>query len=418
MLTLFNSLPILFFLLTFTVENIFGFSLTNIRGMSLNNFSIYMLLIALPINSFFTKKLINHNNLNIFLALITFYLFLSIPIKHLIDELNTEGVLQDILAIKQWIEPWLLFFVFCNIINNKKIMRITITGCLIVLVISIMTMLLNVFNIVTIGAVRTLHEGRAAGLAEPNQYAAALVLFLPLILTFLIINKTLFVRTVSGFLCLITIIALLCTGSRGGFIALGFSTLTYIYFLWKEGIIKKRNILVLCIIFSLGFSFSFAVLPENFQKSLKQRLNPSFAEDVAGYTSGRTTIWISGVQLFLDSPIYGHGIHTFKPLLIDRFYMHNVSHNDYLMYLVEFGIIGLLFFVMIYIQIFRHTLVCIHNTENNFHKFFYISYVCGLVGYVVCLFGVNLYNPIRIIFWIYTAVVYRYVFIQNRLESK
>jgi O-antigen ligase len=346
-----------------------------------------------------------------------FFILISIPIKHLIDEIHTEGLLPDILAIKQWIEPWLLFFIFCNIINNNKILRSTITGLLIIMAVSIITMLLDVFNIATIGAIRTTHEGRAAGLAEPNQYAAVLVLFLPLMLSFLIIYKSLFLKTVSGFFCFITLIALICTGSRGGFIALGFSTLAYVYFLWQQGIIKKRNIFVLCIIFSLGITFSFAVIPENFQKSLQNRLNPNFAEDVADYTSGRTKIWISGVQLFLDSPIYGHGIHTFKPLLIDRFYMHNESHNDYLMYLVEFGIIGLLVFVIIYIQIFRYMLLCINNSENTFHRLFYISYTCGLVGYVVCLFGVNLYNPIRIILWIYTAVVYRYVFFQNKFKK-
>jgi O-antigen ligase len=369
------------------------------------------------INSFFTKKLIHQNNLNIFLALMIFYLFLSIPIKYLIDEIYTQGVLHDILAIKQRIEPWLLFFIFCHIINNDKIHRKTIAGLLIVFVISIIVMLLDVFNIATIGAIHVPHKGRAAGLAEPNQYAAVLVLFLPLMISYLIIAKTLFLKMVSGFLCFIILIALICTGSRGGFIALGFSTLAYACFLWQQGIIKKRNIFILCLLFSLALSFSFAVVPEIFQKSLQTRLNPNIAEGVADYTSGRTTILISGIQLFLDSPIYGHGLHTFRPLLYDRFNMYLVSHNDYLAYLVELGIIGFFFYMMIYIQIFRHMLVCIRNTENAFHKLIYISYTCGLVGFVVCLFGVNLYNQILIMFWIYTAVIYRYVLNKENLKK-
>ena len=76
-------------------------------------------------------------------------LFISIPIKFLLDEIPRKSVLKDILAIKQFCEPWIVFFIFSNILNDNRTTKRVVSGLLLMLGLSILLLLLAIFNSTT-----------------------------------------------------------------------------------------------------------------------------------------------------------------------------------------------------------------------------------------------------------------------------
>jgi O-antigen ligase len=133
-------------------------------------------------------------------------------------------------------------------------------------------------------------------------------------------------------------------------------------------------------------------------------INPYRTEDksyIEIYTSGRVSRWAEAFELFLQSPIWGHGNYTINEVL------KIVPHNDYLNILAKYGLIGFSFYIMIYLAIFKKFCFYLKNTHEDDSKMIYIGYLSGFIGYMVCMFGVGLSVP-RYIFWIYTAVMLKY----------
>ena len=127
-------------------------------------------------------------------------------------------------------------------------------------------------------------------------------------------------------------------------------------------------------------------------------------------------LWKNAWQIFLEKPILGHGPDTFLPLNIKRFGIEAVTHNEYLNYMVSFGIVGLAIFIMILIRIFGHVWRHFKTTSDSWRKILYASYIAGLIGYSFSMLAVNLYEP-RFLFWIYTATIYKYTELDTIRES-
>ena len=86
---------------------------------------------------------------------------------------------------------------------------------------------------------------------------------------------------------------------------------------------------------------------------------------------------------------------------------YGAPHNEYLRYLAEHGLIGFIVFFLIFFKIFQNIWQSLETTTNPWGKQLYISYIAGLCGYMVGMFATNA-GPSLVIFWIYTAVIYKY----------
>ena len=84
-----------------------------------------------------------------------------------------------------------------------------------------------------------------------------------------------------------------------------------------------------------------------------------------------------------------------------------VAHNQYLNHLVEFGIIGFVLFILIFLKVLQRVWHYQRKTPDLWEKKLYISYVAGLIGYTVSMQFGNM-GTSRYIFWFYTAVFLRY----------
>ena len=189
---------IYFLLFAFWAEHTLGFKLTQVPGLSLFNLAIYFLLIAWAYSIVFKKKLLEWNSANTYVIILIFIVILSIPYKILLDEVPKISLKREIIALKDWVDPFIIFFIIFNIIDNEKMCKRALLGLVILLFVTAISSPLISLGIINVVKTYDFYQGRAAGFSEPNQYAAYLVLFIPLIFTFMIFHKSYVFRMLSG----------------------------------------------------------------------------------------------------------------------------------------------------------------------------------------------------------------------------
>ena len=161
---------------------------------------------------------------------------------------------------------------------------------------------------------------------------------------------------------------------------------------------------------------AFVLSPSSVKIVVSERFDSSETEDLNKFTSGRIGLLQNGWKLFVDSPLIGHGRNSFMILSQLRGYpVYGAPHNAYLKYLAEHGLIGLIVFLLIFFKIFQNIWQSLETTTDPLGKQLYISYIAGFCGFVVGMFATNM-GPAMYLFWIYTAVIYKYV--QLDMEKK
>jgi len=203
-------------------------------------------------------------------------------------------------------------------------------------------------------------------LGHPNHLAAYLLTVLPFILyRFLNGNKRgdrLFsiVTILAGILCLIL------TFARGGWIGIVFSFFLYAY------IIDKKFFLILLLIL-IGF-------PLISTNTLISKIESFTSPDSYGQ---RVFAWQASVDMIKDKPIFGHGLHTFYRLY-PEYKGPNASellshaHNIFLDIWVECGTAGILFFILIIVNIIYRVLKTERRVLKQSPMIFYLC-SCGAI---------------------------------------
>lgn len=391
------------FIVSFWLENVLGVKLSGTTGLSLKNIAFYMLFIAWAVKATIRRRIVNKSKISKYLLFLLCVVILSIPVKHLLGEIPGISLYKDLIHLKGWLDPVLLYLILFNTVEDENSSKYVLMALLAFYAASVITSLAVSTGVLTIGKVDIFQE-RTAGFAEPNQFAAFLVLFLPLLFSGSIAGSRM-IKCASYVGIFLSFIALVVTGSRGGFISLFFAGCVYFLLMVRHRIISLSKCIVIffvCIPVISATAYIFA--PANVKHAVVERFNPSNSSDVYEYTSGRTVLWRNGFLLFLDSPIYGHGINTFIPLMKKRFVIWGNSHNDYLLYLVQYGVVGFGIFIMVLLSVFFESLRIVKTTASYNNKIIAMSYLAGFAGFCLAMFSVNIIQPLYL-FWAYTAVV-------------
>jgi O-antigen ligase len=325
---------------------------------------------------------------------------------------------RQIVFFKNYINPWIYFILLVHIFQSKKECQNAILGIMILVFLTSATGLVDQFTSIDLGTKTQgllYEEGRSSGFGEANQYAAFLVLLLPAVVSCTIFKKQLVQKTLYAFIFLVGFIGLIATVSRGGYIGFFIATVAFFIMSIRHNLIKvTRTFLLLILIVPIVGTFTYIALPSATKVAFrykviekaesKKYVNPWSRNErskIDRYTSGRIGKWTDSFELFLQSPVWGHGNYTIKKVL-------RISpHNEYLKILIKYGIIGFILFIMIYVTIFRQICMKIRNAPSDFSKMIYIGFISGFIGYMVCMFGVGFTQP-RYIFWIMTAAVIKY----------
>ena len=408
--------------ITFYIDEVLGSAgVTFIRGLSLFNLNIYLLLFfwALPVMQG-RRKILQENNLNIPIILWICVMILAIFVKVLRLEIPQVSTIMEIVYFKNGLDPVLLFFLLYNIIDDEKTCNRALLGLCLLFFALILTQLSATFGLTDYAARSMEKFGRAGGFGAAGEYAITLVLFFPFVLSgVFLFKKGLLVKVGCIVLAFLFLISLINTGSRNGAVAFFCCMLFYIMLLKREKIISTLSILFLSLMM-VGVSIAaFMVSPPSVQVMVTERFDYTTSKDVNTYSSGRSELWKNGWELFLESPLWGHGRHTFEKLSeLRRFRVHGAAHNEYLKYLVETGIIGLIVFLLIFYKIFQNVWRALEAaTVQSWKKQLYLSYITGFCGFMVGIFATNS-DPSQYIFWIYTGIIYKYVQLDVREEER
>ena len=411
--------------LHFELEKLFGLSM----GMSLKNISMYLLLLSSIFAIKSQKSFLFKNNINKYMILFSFVILISMLAEIIFySELSEFKILKkQIIYFKNFINPWIFFILLSIIIKSKDTCKNALLGIVILVFLTAMTGIIEQNTTLNLGAQKHIiaYEGRYFAFGEANQYASFLVLMLPLVLSYTLFNrknnkKFIFITIfISGF------IGLISTVSRGGYI--GFLIASFAFILLSVnyrmiGLFKVSIILIVLI--PILAVLTIITVSSDVKKTIKYKVidkaknesnyNPWEKEHRSAlqiYSSGRTRRWMKALQLFTESPIWGKGNYTVKEVLDFD------PHNDYLNISIKYGIIGLLLYLMIYINILRTLLKKLKISNDEEQKFFLIGYLSGFIGYMVCMFGIQLIQP-RYIFWIYTAIIIKYIYLESKQKDK
>jgi len=173
--------------------------------------------------------------------------------------------------------------------------------------------------------------------ADPNEYTILLVLLVPIIMYRMFKSNNIIFKSISALSLVLILSISFQTASKSGFLSylIAFSLSTY--FLSKR---KITTIMLVLVIGPLLFFLISNLLPDllNFS-SVLTRFTSSVVSGKGDLTSGRTELWMSGLDGFMQNPFFGNGggIKT----SIDFNYLNvgddNVFHSTFIQLLFHFG---------------------------------------------------------------------------------
>jgi O-antigen ligase len=212
-------------------------------------------------------------------------------------------------------------------------------------------------------------------------------------------------------------IALLFTGSRGGFL----SFLGVLGFLAAPRILEKKDeshtletgggkskILLIAGVLALILVIFGAVIMLGGDQSLFRSIGLANPDDVS---SGRAYFWSIALKIFLDYPILGAGLDAFG-VAFTRYdtesgaYRVEEAHNDYLQILADAGILGFICVAAFVYLFFKKAASTIETAENDFRKSAARGALAGCFGILIhSFFDFPLRTPSNAFFFLVLVTI-------------
>lgn len=396
-----------FLLFSFWSAKVLDLKISGLKGISLFNASLYIAMILYCFVLIRRKQFFARCVIYKYLLTMLFVGIISIPIKILSSNFEHIRISQEIILFKNWSEGILLFLIFYNLFESKKLCKRTIWALIILFIFSNVTMLLDTYGVIKIGKITQDRLGESSGFGNPNDFAAYMLLFFPFLFSKLFIKSNKIVKSLVIICLIISILAFIMTGSRGGFIAFIIGVSIYLAFI-KKYILKFKlvSLMKYAIFIFILLLIPILLLPNKFFNNMAENINPSGVQNIEDYSHGREKFWIGGIKIFLGSPIYGYGLNTFPSLLKKTEGITATAHNKYLLYLVQFGLIGLIVYLLLQIALFIQAYRPIRSSDDKYYNLIFINYLSGLSSFSVAIFfvdGDNTQTP----FWLLSAAVCR-----------
>jgi probable O-glycosylation ligase (exosortase A-associated) len=190
-----------------------------------------------------------------------------------------------------------------------------------------------------------------------NEIGLAMVMTIPLMRYLQLQMRRQWARLAFTAAILLTIVAVLGTQSRGGFIGL---TVMGMFLVWKSPH-RVRLLIPLVIAAPLAFSF----MPESWHERMASIEN--YEEDSSA--QGRINAWGFAIDLASDRPLVGGGFETFQKRW---FYVYAANpdsvadaHSIYFEVLGEHGYPGLALFLILFFFVWRSTSWIITQTKKD-----------------------------------------------------
>jgi O-antigen ligase len=386
------------FALLFIAETL-GIELMLVRGLSAKNIVLYLFLFGVMLNAILdtNPKKIDLVEVHLpFVALIAYSLiawvfFTYANILELSYEIKSPELNEFTSLI--WIKSFLIdryafllaFFYGVVTIDDsrwvmKRIIWLIIAG-------NVLTVI-DAFNIPDLGIIHQRDDSRVSGpLGEANQYAAFSLVFLPSMAILAMISRGA-ARVGYTFGTLATVTVIILTTSRGAIVGLTVGLLAGLFFMRHN--IRAALMTKVIAGFTVAVAVAVAVASIGFSDLLTERfVNQTVASDLRTVTSGRSENWAGLVEILLAEPItllfgYGWGM--------SRRLNYGSTHNTYLEYIFDLGIIGLLMLFCLLWGIIRVTRRAIDRTMGDVQAELG-AFLIGFLSLCVAIFFLNLFTP-------------------------
>ncbi|MBI9043226.1 MAG: O-antigen ligase family protein [Anaerolineaceae bacterium] len=201
------------------------------------------------------------------------------------------------------------------------------------------------------------HEYRIMGtFGDPNAYAQIMVAIVPLAIIRFFDERKFILKALAGFIIVISVMTVVLTFSRGGFISL--VMVLGLCLLWWRPPFFVYILIVLAVIVVLPF------LPAEYTDRIATLLDylPGAGNDLTAEYSfrGRISEYMTGILMFLDHPIIGVGKEHYpleyqnysRQLGIDPRSEMRSPHSLFIEVLAEQGILGFGVFLLLLFSIF------------------------------------------------------------------
>ncbi len=280
-----------------------------------------------------------------------------------------------------------LYFNFVECINSKKRLKIFLTT----LLISCLLICTNGFYQYFVGhgfIHGHIFEGRvASSLRQANDFAAYLVVMIPILLSLLVVGlfkqKQTDVQSLPdpflSHFCklkiltfIIFVLATVCLGltySRGAWIGFFLSLTVF-------GVTNRKVFLPFVLVTVIFFSVFYPRLAE---KRIPINDKKSFAEQ-----NNRLGYWKRASNIIRDYPVFGSGLNTYS-LVSQRYTVGwgGYPHNSYLQLTSETGFIGISIFLWMLIVLFRCSFRSLKKIKVPSQKILLLGCLTGLLGFLI-----------------------------------
>lgn len=246
----------------------------------------------------------------------------------------------------------------------------------------------------------------SGGLSDPNAMAVDSLVALSFAV-FLLKNIKMKMRFLNFFKFLLVAIpayALVMSFSRGGMLALIVMAIVFLKRRYK--LIK----IISCCVFGLLILYILYqfIIPNDFREILNMRFNFEEAKETGG--SNRVGIWTAYLERWMYYFITGTGFGDCSSVLQQHSFGVNVSlnyvtHNQYLLYFVEQGLLGIILYL-------NYIIRGIKEIEKTSKEMLFLA--LPFIGYGIATFFVNLSGGRTV--WIIFAFM-NLVYVYNKKES-
>ncbi len=301
------------------------------------------------------------------------------------------NVLTGTLFVLKFIEYFLIYFM---VVNNLRERRQFERFLLALLATAAISSLIGIFQISSGGRVSAPFEG---SVGEPNTFGGYLVLMLAVVVALYFTSESLQRKYILAPLAVLIFIPLLFTLSRASYLAL-------IPLAGGLLVFSQRRLLIASL-----FALSLALAPFLLPKAVADRVLYTFTQPIQSGQAeiGRVRLDTSTSArlrsfkqvVFVDwpkHPAFGYGVTGYRFL-----------DSQYLRVLVETGLVGLLAFLWLQINLFRRARDVLRTTQDPLYKGVALGFLVGFIALIVHSIGTNTFILVRIMepFWFLAGMV-------------
>jgi O-antigen ligase len=396
-------ITLLCFFVVLASEDVLGFRFSVATGLSAKNLFLYFIVAWISVEAFVDREgggffRRRHICLPLHFAFVALIILATVSLVFvaLLLKYPGWGARSAVISLKtELVDHYLMLFVFLAGVSTVDGATRMLKAIVLISAIVSAICLIDMFKIVDLGIMTPREDGRLQGpLGDANDYGGFMAFLIPMAMALFFVT--------SGSKKLIWLLAvflfalvLLYSTSRGGLVGLiGGVILTSMlarrYINWRAAIAATMTF------FTIGIVAIAILVPIESDLLYSRFIESTQSTYIHNISSARTEIWADGLAEMAAVPIslfLGFGWDTW--MLKNDF----ASHNEYLQWYFELGLLGLFLFISVLFYIPFKVVSSLRSARDNTRTIL-IGFLMGYLAITIVIFFLN---PFKI--WLYIWAV-------------